>query len=337
MVARFRGFSRKHTILSFFALMVFSIFAGCASNTPPPPHQPARVFLIIIDALRADHLGCYGYERNTSPVLDSLASSGILFSLCQAQASWTLPSVANIWTGRTVRSHRTAIRDGISYGVDQSLPTISTVLNDNGYTTLGIVNNGLLSSDFGFHNGFDNYSLHDPYVDRGSETITEALEWLRENEESSDPLFMAIHLFDVHAPYDPPPPYDTLFCDGSYPDKIDWVLSEENGEVMNPEDRDILVARYDGSIRYADDQIGRLLAGVRELNMAENSLVIITADHGEEFLDHGYVKHGPTLYQEVLHVPLIISGFNVSPGLNGYLSNNIVLSVTAGARWSGWY
>ena len=302
----FNGFLRmKKTIV----LMVTLIFAGCGITNSEKPN----IILIIIDTLRADHLGCYGYHRDTSPVLDSLAEAGVLYSQCQAQAPWTLPAHATMWTGLTVVSHQVRRSGSDIFGLDASLPTIATVLKADGYITLGFVNIFLINGDFGFDIGFDHYSWFPVGDGRAGESVSEILQWFDENKGNPSPKLVVLHLYDVHSPYDPPAPFDTLFSPEGTRGVTNW--DTEEGVILNLQDRDHLVNLYDGEIAWVDSQLGRLFAGLRERGVTDNSLIIVTSDHGEEFLEHGRVAHGHTLYQELIHVPLIISGNNIPTGL----------------------
>ncbi len=294
------------------ALMIIIILTGTGCN--PAGSEKPDIFLIIIDTLRADHLGCYGYDRNTTPVLDSLAESGTLFSRCQAQAPWTLPAHASIWTGLSVASHMAGIRDMITYGLSSDFDNIATILKSEGYITLGFVNVVLLNNSFGFANGFDHYSWVAHGHGRAAETVDEVLEWFMANRGNPDPKLVVIHLFDVHAPYDPPPPFDKRYSLEGTGGITDWEVSDDT-ELLNPEAREHLINMYDGEIAWVDSQLGRLFGQLRELDIAENALIIVTSDHGEEFLDHGLWGHAHSLYQELLHVPLIISGPGIPSGV----------------------
>ncbi len=302
----FSGFLRmkKATIL-----MITLMFAGCGIMDSEKPN----IVLIIIDTLRADHLGCYGYHRDTSPVLDSLADEGVRFSRCQAQAPWTLPAHATIWTGLTVVSHQARRTGSDIYGVDVNLPSIATILKAEGYVTLGFVNIFLLNGDFGFDNGFDHYSWFPVGDGRAEESVSEILQWFDDNRGNPSPKLVVLHLYDVHSPYDPPAPFDTLFSPEGTAGVTNW--NEEEGAIYTLQERDHLLNLYDGEIAWVDSQLGRLFAGLRERGVTDNSLIIVTSDHGEEFLEHGRVAHGHTLYQELIHVPLIISGNGIPAGL----------------------
>jgi arylsulfatase A-like enzyme len=292
-------------------LVVFLVAgAGCA----PAESEKPDIFLIIIDTLRADHLGCYGYYRNTSPVLDSLAAAGTMFTRFQALSPWTLPSCASIWTGLTPRSHMAGMRELVSYGVHPELDNIATILKPQGYITLGFVNSLLLGRNVGFANGFDHYSCSISGHGRAGETVDEVIEWFYANRGNPRPKLTVIHLFDVHAPYDPPAGFDTRFSTEGSTDVTDWETDSLN-RLLNPDDLDHLTDMYDGEIAWVDSQLGRLFAELRRTGIADNALIIVTSDHGEEFLDHGSYSHAHSLYQELLHVPLIIAGPGIPAGI----------------------
>jgi len=283
---------------------------GCA----PPRSGKPDIFLIIIDTLRADHMSCYGYHRNTSPVLDSLAAAGTVFTRFQALAPWTLPSCASIWTGLNVRSHMAGKRDFVTYGLHPDFDNIATILKSQGYIALGFVNTNLLSRNVGFANGFDHYSCPTSGHGRAGETVDEVIEWFHDNRGNPSPKIVVIHLFDVHAPYDPPAGFDMRYSPEGSGGVTEWRTDSLNG-TPNPDDLDHLIDMYDGEIAWVDFQLGRLFEELRRTGIAENALIIITADHGEEFLDHGLCSHSHTLYQELLHVPLIVAGPGIPVGI----------------------
>lgn len=289
-------------------LLIILIFAGCSE----PPNKP-NVVLIIIDTLRADHLGCYGYQRETSPHIDSLAASGIMWTRAQAQCSWTLPSIASIFTGLSQRSHGAckSSEDKCNYGLDPDFPTIPSLLSDAGYNTAAFHNVLLLDADHGFDKGFDHFICGDRLAD---ETIDMALEWIDDVSDSDRPFFTVIHLFDVHDPYDPPPPFDRTFTPEGTLNQTFWTLDSEF-MIMHPEELDHLLGLYDGEILFTDQELGRLFAGLRERALSNGTLVILTSDHGEEFLEHDRYGHGSTLYQELTHIPMIISGYGIPSGV----------------------
>ncbi|MBN2587459.1 MAG: sulfatase [Candidatus Fermentibacteraceae bacterium] len=306
---------------ALFSMALPAILAlACGSG-----HEKPNVVLILIDTLRADHLGCYGYGRDTSPVIDSLAAVGSRFRRVQSQSPWTLPAMTTIMTGLSHCSHRAGMWDGVYYGIDPSLPYLPGLLGEDGYETAAFFNVLFMSSDFGFHRGFDLFdcesSIEEITARNARETVDSVVSWL-ETREDKAPLFLAVHFYDPHLTYDPEPPFDTLFTNRSYGgsfgsawgSKDDMLLVNSGDMMLDSSDRCNLIDLYDGEIAYTDHQIGRLLRCLRRVGLAGNTLVIITADHGEEFLDHDGVGHGHTLYQELLNVPLVVSGPGIPVG-----------------------
>jgi len=277
---------------------------GCGGSGAGRPN----VVLVIVDTLRADHLGCYGYGRNTSPGLDSLAESGMMWARVQGQSSWTLPAVTTILGGLPPRAHgaRLDVQQRAMWMPSPEMPTAVTELGDNGYRTLGIFNVFLLGESMGFHRGFDRFSCNDQGHGMAEASIDMAIEWLRLEADGEAPFLLVVHLFDPHSPYDPPSPYDTLFAEHADGDTV-WSFTPQ-GAVADTSERERLAGLYDGEIAWTDNQLSRLWAQLRRMDLADRTLVLVTADHGEEFLEHGYVEHGRTLFQEITRVPLIVSG-----------------------------
>lgn len=294
------------------AALMLAFSAGCGGRERP------NIVLIVIDTFRADHLGCYGYERETSPAMDSIAETGIVFLNVQGQASWTLPSVTSIFTGLNVREHGAGRRGNAVMAMNYEIPTIPLFLKGQGYTTKGIFNIFLLSEQFGFNKGFDSFSCEWLGDGRAGLSVDEALEWLT-GLDGSQPFFLSLHIFDPHDPYDPPAPFDTYFTpEGSR--GITWWPARQDGSLDDSnENLEHLTGLYDGEIAWTDSQIERVFSHLRSNGLAENTLVIITADHGEEFLDHGSVGHGYTMHREILHVPIIISGPGIPSGVRDTL------------------
>jgi len=302
-------------------LVAFS--AGCSDRSaepapiapgPPPDNSQQNIILIIIDTLRADHLSCYGYHRNTSPSIDSLAAEGTIWLNAQAQAPWTQPAHATIWTGLSVRGHGTLNPVAVTgdsgqpvkliYELDRNLPTISTQLSDAGFSTMGLANFVILSSTYGFSEGFDSYSCRRDGQGVAGASVDSVISWLGEN--GSQRFYCMLHLYDVHSPYNPPPPHNTAFQDDPQLTRFDWDL--DDGQVLNSSEVEKAIDLYDGEIAYVDHHLNRLFRWIRHNGLEDETLIVVMSDHGEEFLEHGWVLHGTTMYQEVMHVPLIMSG-----------------------------
>jgi arylsulfatase len=277
--------------------------------------QGQDIVLVVVDTLRADHLGAYGYERPTSPRIDALASGGTLFENAWSAAPWTLPSILSILTGRYPSDHRVE-NDGLRLG--EEVPTLAEVMREHGYATAAFVSHIYVSGVFGFARGFERfedfgvsrpeYRLEEemePTADRVTEA---ALAWLREQREG--PIFLLVHYFDPHWPYAPPASYDDIFpqvYDGPYDAGYDSISKFQAPTVPLPENyRAFLLARYDGEIRFVDDAVGRLMDGVIDAGRADRTWMIVTADHGEEFKEHGSMGHGRQLFEESIRVPLVI-------------------------------
>jgi arylsulfatase A-like enzyme len=307
-----------------------------------------NVLLVLIDTLRADHLGAYGYARGTSPTFDRLAREGVVFERTVAQASWTKPSVASLLTGAFVHEHGVvSSRDALG----TSLPTLAEVLRERGYHTAAFSANPWITPEFRFDRGFEHFEsgramsvqLTNLYrlvmrVERGlrrvgvwlplndwvfsaaaepslsnarrDEMLTDAtIEWLE--GAVAEPFFAYVHLIGPHDPYDPPARYADAFRDDRWQDvprlKRPPARVQSIFETAAPLD-DVrlasLVAQYDGAILYTDELLRRLLATLERLDLDDRTLVIVTADHGEEFYEHGNWRHGNQLYDEVVHVPL---------------------------------
>ncbi len=190
---------------TLFLSMCLLILASCSTKEAPP-----NVLLLIIDTVNAKHLGCYGYERNTSPFIDSLASSGIRYANCQAQAPWTLPGTATILTGLTERSHGCSRYGGVSHGLDPEVPTLASILGSRGYTTATFVNNGYLGPDFGLDRGYGSYWMGKDSIDYAHVTMDSAMHFL-DTLATGRPFYLKLHLIDPHLPYDPPGPLRHTF------------------------------------------------------------------------------------------------------------------------------
>ncbi|MCK4506871.1 MAG: sulfatase, partial [Candidatus Aegiribacteria sp.] len=281
--------------IMFAITALFLFIGGCADVTE---ERHPNIILIIIDTLCADHLSCYDYHRNTSPVIDSLASEGIMYARMQAQAPWTLPAMVTIYTGLTEKSHGCNNYGSYSCGLDPELPTIVTILHEEGFTTAGFVNINYLGSIFGMEKGFEHFMINDEGHGRAAETVDEFISWL-DSEEFSEPYFVVFHLFDPHLPYDAPMGFDKTYSEYGTVGITEWIL-DENG-VFDPDQADHLRNLYDGEINWTDSQLSRMFGTIRERHLAENTLIIFTADHGEEFLEHGAGGHSTNLYQQSLH------------------------------------
>ena len=300
---------------------------------PPSASGAPNILVIMIDTLRADHLSTYGYERVTSPTLDALAKEGVLFEDAYAASSWTLPSHASIFTGQYPSVHGA----DDDRPLDKRLPTIGEEMQELGYRT------GVFSANYyifsrlnGFARGFHHFTDHyqsignvvtntlygraiEYYVFHrllglehklGRVTaplLTEHfLTWIDQNQKK--PYFAVLNYYDIHAPYIPPQPYRSMFSEQSEPGgkiNTDWGMDNIYLN-LSPAEVQGEIDAYDGAIAYVDDSISQLLANLQERGNLDNTIVVITSDHGESFGEHGLFEHHNSLYPEVIHVPLIL-------------------------------
>ena len=287
--------------------------AGASDRTAGRP----PVLLLVVDALRADHVAAYGYARPTTPAIDALAKDAVLFRQAISQSTFTKTSVASLLTGRFPYEH------GVYWGSRREGPgritsdvlaatetTLPEVLEAHGYLSAAWVQNTQLRSFMGFDQGFVAY--HDQQGDI-AEIHDRFLDWVA-GPAGRQSFFAYLHYIDLHDPYRPEPPYDTLFGDGSRAyrdvDFAEWgrYLEEvrQGRRRVGPAEVAALKALYDGQLRYVDEQIGRLLAALAERGLYEESLIVVTSDHGDAFLEHGDISHSNDPYDEVLRVPLLI-------------------------------
>ncbi len=296
--------------------------SAAASASAVAVRRP-NIVLISIDSLRADHLGCYGWKHDTSPSIDLLASRGVRFARAWATTSWTLPSHVSMLTGRSLLGHG-VLESGDA--IPPSVPLLAEQLKSLGYRTAAFVSAPYLSSAYGFSRGFDLYddrtvsfdSHQDSHQGTTSPALNRAVEkWLRSRGPSREaPFFLFVHYWDVHYDYTPPAPFDRMF-DPDYRGSVtaeDFVRNPLINRKMPKRDLEHVLALYDGEIRFTDKYVGRLLALLEELQLDSDTMVILTADHGDEFFEHGNKSHQRTLYEEVLHVPLIVSWPGVIEG-----------------------
>ncbi|MEP7346196.1 MAG: sulfatase, partial [Gemmatimonadaceae bacterium] len=304
--------------------------------------------LIILDTVRGFNLSAYGYERETTPNIARLAKRGVRFEHAYSTAPWTLPSHASLFTGRPPNE----LSADMLSPLDDTWPTLAEAMSARGYATAGFVANlGYCTAESGLARGFSHYEdvttswllvLHRSSVMRvvavntlvkllgGAEGVRIAktstpiarlyrkdadqvnedfLRWIPSSK--GRPFFAFLNYFDAHRPYLPPSPYDTKYS----PNIRDRYRVVKNGSKskLPPEAAEVLTDAYDGTLVYLDDRIGKLTAELDRRGILQNTLVIITADHGEQFGEHGLFFHANSLYTQLLRVPLIILGTNRVP------------------------
>ena len=289
-------------IKRFFLIPVLFLTAfllhGCSRDVNPPKN----VLIITLDTTRADRLGCYGNKKISTKNIDAIAEGGVLFTNAVSHAPITLPSHSSIMTGLYPYSH--GVRDNSIYRLDEKNITLAEILKENGFKTAAFVGSFILDSQYGLNQGFDLYN--DRFlapkqkgklpVDRRGEEVSElAIKWVEENYKNR--FFLWLHYYDPHADYDPPEPFKEAYSE----------------------------SLYDGEIAYTDMCLGMVLKKLEEKGVLKDTLVVITADHGESLGEHKEATHGLFIYNSTTHVPVIINypGMKVKTNQIGNLVRSI--------------
>lgn len=305
---------RKSRVRScgLIAAALLLVICSCAPAPPGPPN----IVLIVIDTLRPDHLPFYGYERATAPFLSEIASRGVVFEDVHSTSSWTAPATASLLTSlhpvqHGVLSGLTAVRaqqqadSTITLNrIPSEVAMAAEILKDGGYSTWGVADNLNVCSELGFEQGFDHFRMTS---DEGAATVNATVHGWRNGLKETGPYFLYVHYMDPHRPYLKHAP---------------WYVPME-GERLDS------ISAYDSEISHVDRSIKELYD---LLGWDENTLLIVTSDHGEEFQDHGGWDHGRTLYSEVVDVPLLVYSSAVGSAMTPEVGG---AAVAAGTRESG--
>ena len=302
--------------------------------------RPPNVILVVVDTLRADHLGLYGYDkRPTSPILDRRAESAVVYDHCYSTSSWTLPAMATMYTGELPTRHKAGMRirqvenfegtledigafhGNIMCQLDAGLPTLAEKMAEAGYETGAIVNNVFLGPSFGLDRGFETLDCRIDQNRTAAETVDLALSWL--DERGDRPFFFVLHFFDPHDPYRAPPPFRNRFA-APLVDSADpagaTVGVEELWKLVSHRqpgwERALEVERaaYDEEIAYTDHELERFWTALSERGLWDESIVAFTSDHGEGFYEHSFLSHGNTMHDELIRVPLVVWAPEAAPG-----------------------
>lgn len=300
------------------------------SRLPEAKPDAPNVLLVVIDALRADHVGAYGYQRSTTPAIDQLAAGGVVFEAATSTSSYTLPSHASMLTGKLVHEHRVEWDTSHSHLHDGRL-NLPEVLSQAGYRTGAFSGNTFyFSREHGFGRGFLHFEdyFHDaadmfwrsayggilatlvrprigfedlPGRKRATHTNTAVQSWVSRGPDR--PFFVMVNYMDVHDPYLPPEPYATRFSKNRPEGLLNFKLHEP--EQLSDAELQGEIDAYDGGLAYTDAHLQELVSSLRAAS-TRDLIVVVTSDHGEEFGEHGGYLHGRHLYFEALHVPLIV-------------------------------
>ncbi|MBU0753670.1 MAG: sulfatase [Planctomycetes bacterium] len=304
---------RRNTRPRLTASALLTLFAwcmGCAKPVPP------NLVIVTIDTLRADHLGCFGYFRNTSPIIDKLAEESVFFTRCIAPMATTLPSHTSLFTATYPLEH--GILSNLEFGGFCFVPSpkllpLAVVAQNAGYDTAAFVSAAPLKHDTGLAVGFAAYDEPEEKERIAEKTNEAVFAWL--DEHKKEPFLLWVHYYDPHYKYNPPAPYDTLFetdsgletflKDRSIPHAAFHELrgSQETREIHN---------RYDGEVRYTDTELGRLLDRLRAAGIWDRTVLLLIADHGEGLAQHYDLGHG-AVWNEQLQIPLIIRAPGIAP------------------------
>jgi arylsulfatase A-like enzyme len=302
------------------------------SRLPELPADSPNIMVIMVDTLRADHLSTYGYERSTSPFIDQIAAQGVLFENAYSGSTYSYPAHASLFTGLPLHEHQ-AEWDNLRALFKLDAPVFPELLLNEGYRTGAFsANTFWVTRKDGFGRGFLHFEdyfttpldsvlrtgmglafeklilsrvgeKNIPARRWGSDINQSALDWIDQSPDK--PFFVFLNYLDVHDPYLPPAPYRNMFSTQDKPGGLlNWHIGREFLD-LTPEQVQGEIDAYDGSIRYTDDQITSLLQELESRGLTDNLLLVILADHGEAFGEHGVYLHGNSLYREELHVPLI--------------------------------
>lgn len=278
------------------SLVAVSLAVGLAC-TRAEKHPP--VIVVMLDTLRADHLGFYGYERDTSPNLDAFAHENVAFKYAFTAAPWTPASVATMLTGLYPSAHGFMPPNGHEEArlrlarLSPELATLPEILGEAGYATAAVSSNPWIRAEFGFAQGFSTFQyLRET---RASDVVAAGLGAIDRLARSPRPFFLYLHFLDPHNPYSPPGPYDRMF-----PAELGRAEPRYDEASLDA------IRRYDGEIRYLDHELGRFFAALRERGLYDRAIIVVVADHGEQFFEHGSKYHGNALHNEEVHVPFFL-------------------------------
>ncbi len=311
---------------------------GADLTNAAPPVKRELITLILVDAMRPDHVGAYGYKLDTTPNIDALAKTGTIYERAYANAPWTRPSTASFLTGLNASVHGA---ESAKTKLPTQIRTLASRLKAAGYTTAGFVANGNGGSLAALERDFDVF--RDPTnaytrkkrgktyngLPTGPFIVERALRWLRSSK--ADKIFMFLFLVDPHDPYRAPKALEQRFLGPNFKGKVRRnALWEYNNDYPEAE-RQSMLAVYDAGIAYSDQALGTFFAGLRKQELYDDSSIFISADHGEGFGEHGFYLHAHHFWDEVVRIPLVVKSPRIAGGRDGRLTQSIDVARTIAA------
>lgn len=293
------------------------------------PATGPNIVLIVLDTVRADHVGCYGYRLGTTPHIDELASKGVLFEQAVTPSPWTAPSHAAIFTGLFPGQNQVHEKNIF---LDPQIPTLASLLSQTGYQTVGFTNNVYVRRRLGLARGFQDYEelwgrneisslllveewlyqRNHPRLDAGAQdTFGRVQDWFHYDHRAGKPFFLFINYMEAHAPYDPPVEFKRKFVHPGEMAAADRVNQDPEAFLvkrvhMNEHDFSLLSQLYDGEINYLDYQVGRVLSLIAKHSAPKDTMIIVLSDHGENLGDHTLMSHEMSVHDTLIHVPMIL-------------------------------
>jgi arylsulfatase A-like enzyme len=307
-------FERQDVILYFQTRGSKKALAGWFNPVIYEPQQKTKnVILVSLDTLRADHVGCYGYPRDTSPNIDQLAEDSVVFLNTFATSPWTLPSHVSLMTALNCINHQVYSND---QKINPSILTLADVMREKDYFNGAITGGGFVKGSFGFNKGFDSYRVGGNITSPNSaHKICEAsINWIRRHKDRN--FFLFVHTYQIHTPYDSPAPYNEYFLanDAVYKRfyQGEFRFYQENRySPVTDKLRQNIIDLYDAGIRYTDNVLIKILIEeLKALEIYDDTMIILISDHGEEFYEHKAWAHSHSVYNETIKVPLIIKFFD---------------------------
>ncbi len=301
-------------------VLLAAAWTGFALSPVAAADSRPNIVLLVLDATRADHVGPWRSTPSVTPRLDRLVQQGVTYRNCIVAAPWTLPSMASLFTGLHPRDHRVSSANWV---LPSEVRTLAELLQEAGYSTAGFSNNAWVGKATGLHRGFQEFNemwrgLSPARTDEGAEVTNQWIEnWFDTAYDRTSPFFLFALYFEPHFPYDPPPGWVERLpvpVEPSqmrrlrmwrHPREVGYVLKAPGMEVSASE-FEVLRALYDAELAYVDHRIGELLDALQSRDLLENTILVVTADHGEHFGEHGFMDHKMSVYEPVLRVPLIV-------------------------------